>query len=315
MNIKQLETFYWVERLGSFRAAAEHVFATQSTVSMRIQELEDALGVKLFDRSHRTARLTPKGKQLVPFVEQIMEVVAEMQRRVSPTRSLSGLVRLGVVEIVASTWLPDFIRTLNQEYPNISLELEIALSFELTEKLRNGALDVIFSAGRPPGTSYIAEPLNAMELEWMAHPSLGIPEDPVHPHELQRWPFITLNRQSYHHATVESWLREHQMRCRKVVCNSMTVAATLVAAGIGVSLLTPACYRREVSDGLLQVVRTTGHIPPVELFAMYALDEFQPLAPLMATLAAQVSKHHTEGERATAPRATSAKVRRLGARK
>lgn len=313
--MKQIETFYWVERLGSFRAAAEHVFATQSTVSMRIQELEEALGVKLFDRSHRTARLTPKGKQLVPFVEQIMEVVAEMQRRVSPTQSLSGLVRVGVVEIVASTWLPDFIRTVNQEYPNISLELEIALSFELTEKLRNGALDVIFSAGRPPGTNYISERLNAMQLEWMANPSLGIPAGPVHPQELQHWPFITLNRQSYHHATVESWLRDHQMRCRKVVCNSMTVAASLVAAGIGVSLLTPACYRREIADGLLQVVRTTGHIPPVELFAMYALDEFQPLAPLMASLAAQVSKDPADGGGAAIRPAARLKTPRLRARK
>ena len=58
MNMKQLETFYWVERLGSFSAAAERVHATQSTISMRIQELEQSLGVKLFDLSHRMARLT-----------------------------------------------------------------------------------------------------------------------------------------------------------------------------------------------------------------------------------------------------------------
>ena len=53
MNIKQLETFYWIERLGSFSAAADKVFATQSTVSMRIHELEESLGVKLFDRTQQ----------------------------------------------------------------------------------------------------------------------------------------------------------------------------------------------------------------------------------------------------------------------
>ena len=76
MNMKQLETFYWVERLGSFSAAAERVHATQSTISMRIQELEQSLGVRLFDRSHRMARLTAKGRELLPYVRQMVELTS-----------------------------------------------------------------------------------------------------------------------------------------------------------------------------------------------------------------------------------------------
>lgn len=315
MNMKQLETFYWIERLGSFGAAAEHVFATQSTVSMRIAELEGSLGVKLFDRSRRSARLTPKGKELVPYVEQVMEVVAEMQRRVSPAQSRSGLVRVGVVDVIAVTWLPQFIRALQAECPNISLEVEVALSFELTEKLRTGGLDVVFAMGSPPGTNYVAEPLGAVDLEWMAHPGLDIPVGRVHPKVLQPWPFITLNRQSYHHATVESWLRENQVRARRVVvCNSMTVAAALVSAGIGISLLPPICYRREINEGFLRIVQTTRKLAPVKLFAMYAFDEFQPLAPLVTALAARVSKSQAPDEtairaRPRAKRPSRARVR------
>lgn len=297
MNIKQLETFYWIERLGSFSAAAERVFATQSTVSMRIQELEQSLGVKLFDRSHRTARLTPKGKELVPYVEQLIELTAEMQRRITPPESMSGLVRVGVVEIIASTWLPRFIRTLQETYPNIMLELEVALSFELTEKLRNGSLDVVYALGRPPGTNYVTESLGSVQLEWMASPGLGIPDDTVAPRDLQPWPFITLNRQSYHHARIQSWMKENKVRCRRIiVCNSMTVAATLVTAGIGVSLLPPRCYRREIEAGSLRIVRTTGGMPPVEFFAMYPMDEFQPLAQIVTELAARVSDFDRAGQ-------------------
>ncbi|WP_333842925.1 LysR family transcriptional regulator [Pelomicrobium sp.] len=297
MNIKQLETFYWIERLGSFSAAAERVFATQSTVSMRIQELEQSLGVKLFDRSHRTARLTPKGKELVPYVQQLIELTAEMQRRITPPESMSGLVRVGVVEIIASTWLPRFIRTLQETYPNILLELEVALSFELTEKLRNGSLDVVFALGRPPGTNYVIESLGSVQLEWMASPALGIPEDTVAPRDLQPWPFITLNRQSYHHARIQTWMKENKVRCRRIiVCNSMTVAATLVMAGIGVSLLPPRCYHREIEARALRIVRTTGGMAPVEFFAMYPLDEFQPLAQLVTGLAARVSDFDRAGQ-------------------
>jgi DNA-binding transcriptional LysR family regulator len=305
MNIKQLETFYWIERLGSFSAAAERVFATQSTVSMRIQELEQSLGVKLFDRSHRTARLTPKGKELVPYVQQLIELTAEMQRRITPPESMSGLIRVGVVEIIASTWLPRFIRTLQETYPNILLELEVALSFELTEKLRNGSLDVVFALGRPPGTNYVTESLGSVQLEWMASPALGIPEDTVAPRDLQPWPFITLNRQSYHHARIQTWMKENKVRCRRIiVCNSMTVAATLVMAGIGVSLLPPRCYHREVEAGALRIVRTTGAMPSVEFFAMYPLDEFQPLAQLVTALAARVSDFDRAGQQFNGATAT-----------
>lgn len=297
MNIKHLETFYWIARLGSFTAAAERVFTTQSTVSMRIQELEQSLGVKLFDRSHRTARLTPKGKELVFYVEQLIELTAEMQRRITPPESLSGLIRVGVVEIIASTWLPRFIHTLQETYPNIQLELEVALSLELAEKLRNGSLDVIFALGRPPGTNYVTESLGSVQLEWMANPRLGIPSGTVAPKDLQRWPFISLNRLSYHHANIEAWMKENKVRCRRIiVCNSMTVAASLVISGIGLSLLPPLCYRREIEEGSLRIIHTTGHMSPVEFFAMYPMDQFQPLAHLVTELAMQISDFDRAGQ-------------------
>lgn len=302
MNIKQLETFYWISRLGSFSAAAERVFATQSTVSMRIQELEGSLGVTLFDRSHRTARLTPKGKELVAYVEQLIGLTAEMQRHITPPDALSGLVRVGVVEIVAASWLPRFIRALHESYPNIKLELEVALSFELTEKLRAGSLDVVFALGRPPGTNYVAESLGSIDWEWMASPTLGIPEGVVTPQALQRWPFITLNRLSYHNARVQAWMRENRVRCDRIImCNSMTMAATLVAAGLGISLLPPTCYRREIEEGSLKIVRTKNDNSWAEVFAMYPVDEFQPLSGLITEVAARVSDFERTDAKGRAP--------------
>lgn len=297
MNIKNLETFYWIARLGSFTAAAERVLATQSTVSMRIQELEKSLGVKLFDRSHRSSRLTPKGKELVLYVEQLIELTTEIQQRITPSESMSGLIRVGVVEIIAYTWLPRFIRTLRDSYPKVTLELEIALTAELVAKLANGSLDVIFALGSPPNANYVSESLGLIQLEWMANPELGIPHSTVAPKDLEPWPFITLNRLSYHHVAVQSWMKKNKVHCRKViVCNSMTVAATLVSAGIGISLLPPLCYRREMQMGSLQVIRTTAGMRPVEFSAMYPVGALQPLAPLVTELAVRISDLEVDGD-------------------
>lgn len=308
MNLRHLETFYWIARLGSFTAAAERVLSSQSTVSSRIRDLEQSLGVRLFDRDRRSARLTPKGKELVFYVERLLELTNEMQQRITPSDSVTGLVRVGVVEIIAYTWLPQFIRALRLTYPNVALELEIALTAELVEKLVDGSLDVVFALGNPPSANYASEPLGSIQLEWMAHPELGLPARAVAPKALEEFPFITLNRHSYHHATIQAWMKKNQVRCRKViVCNSLMVAANLVSAGVGISLLPPACYRREVEQGSLRVVRTTAAMPPVHFSGIYPVDEFQPLAPLVTALAVKVSQADTTGAPAKRARVSAGK--------
>ena len=58
INLRQLLALHWIERLGTFERAAEHLNTTQSAISKRIQELEASTGLQLFDRSQRGARLT-----------------------------------------------------------------------------------------------------------------------------------------------------------------------------------------------------------------------------------------------------------------
>ena len=79
MKLQQLETFFWVVKLGSFAAAATRLHATQSTISMRIRELEKSLGVELFDRSQRSAKLTPKGSELMGYAERLLDMATELE--------------------------------------------------------------------------------------------------------------------------------------------------------------------------------------------------------------------------------------------
>jgi DNA-binding transcriptional LysR family regulator len=60
-------------------------------------------------------------------------------------------------------------------------------------------------------------------------------------------------------------------------------------AGVGVTLLPPGTYHRELQEGVLRILRTPVGMPPVEVFAMYAEDEFQPLAPLISRFAVEVA--------------------------
>src|SRR3954466_7370864 len=142
MNRKQLETFAAIVRLGSFAAAAARLNATQSTVSARIQELEQSLGVVLFDRTQRRAHLTAKGRELISYAQAAMNLFSEIEHQVGNPEALSGTVRVGVAEMVAISWLADFVSTLHKGFPNLKLEFDVNLTADLLSKLNDGELDI-----------------------------------------------------------------------------------------------------------------------------------------------------------------------------
>lgn len=290
MNIKQLETFYWAAKLGSFTAAAERMNSTQSTVSMRIQDLEQDFGVELFDRSQRTARVTARGRELIRYAEQMLNLSAEIRDRISAPGSIPGSVRLGVAEVVSVTWLPKLIRTLHERHPKIVLELDEALTEELFERLRAGQLDLILAPGRMPGYSLVTRSLGFVDFAWMASPDLAVQDGRLGPQDLQHFPIIALSPKSVHHTKTEDWFRSRGAFCQRLyTCKSFGVASSLAAAGLGITLLPIEQYRDWIEAGKLRIIDTDPPIAPVEFTAMIAMSGVQPLTELIADLARDVS--------------------------
>lgn len=290
MNLRQIETFYWAGKLGSFSAAAERLNATQSTISMRIIELEREFGVDLFDRSQRAARITAKGRELMYYAEQVLHLMVEMQERVAGIDATPGVLRLGVVEMVSITWLPRLVKAIHDQFPRITLELDEALTNDLTERLTQGSLDIILAPGRVTGYSVTPVSLGTVRFAWMTSPSLGVPEAVLTPRQMQDWPVIALTRESYHHTAIEEWFRFGAARCRRIdTCKSFSVASSLAAAGLGITLLPPRSYEREIQEGRLRIIETSPAFPAVEFTATCAVESMQPVARRIAALAGELS--------------------------
>lgn len=298
MTLKQLETFYWVTRLGGFAAAAKHLHSTQSAVSMRIQDLEGSLGVPLFDRNQRSARLTAKGQELIQYAERLMTVASEIRHRIGDPKVLSGTVRLGVTEFVAVTWLPGLVAAINENYPDIALELDVDLTLTQLQKLQNGDLDVAVLPGpiEEPGLTNV--PLGSVEFAWMASPKLGVPHKNLTPRDLQAWPLLTLTRHSNLHKLLGAWFEESGATVRRVdVCNSIGVLAALTMAGLGVSFLPREHFANELESGRLQILHLTPKLPDLEYFAVFEKRQTQPLSQTIAHLAQQCSSFRKAGTR------------------
>ena len=243
MNIRQLESFVAIAQLGSFSAAASRLNASQSTISARIQELEQTLGITLFDRSQRVVRLTSKGRELLPHAQHAVSAFTEIRRRVSAPELLSGLIRMGVAELVAVSWLPQFIAAIRDQYPKLLMEFSVLLTADILDLLKGGHLDMAIIPGSRFDPSFVTKSTGWVRFTWMAGKSFEEPSRVCTPDKLRKHRILSLGKRSYHSQTMYEWLDNEENEITRVdVCNSMSVIASLTAAGLGVSLLPEQCY-------------------------------------------------------------------------
>lgn len=304
MTLKQLSTFYWVVRLGGFAAAAEHLHTTQSAVSMRMQELEQSLGIELFDRSQRSARVTTKGKELLKYAEQLMTITSEIQHRIGGPQTLTGVIGLGATEIVAVSWLPKLVAAIHENCPGIVLRLDVDAAINQVRKLERGAIDVAIISGRIDDPRFTCMSVGWLDFDWMASPKLGISNKVLSPKDLQQWPLLTLAPDSTSYKQLDCWFEENNAPIdRSDVCNSLGVLAALAIAGLGVSYLPRGHYVNEIASKKLQVLNVQPTLPGLEYFVVFEKRLAQPVSHVIAGLARQHTTFRTAKVAAQRPTA------------
>ena len=148
LDFELLRAFVAVADCGGFHRAAERLNLTQSTVSReQIKRLELETKRPLFRRTTRTVALTDDGEMLLGDARRLLQLEEAARHRLAAPR-LSGTVRLGVVEEVASGSLPPALGRFATLHPGVKLEVQIGVSAELIEQLNAGRLDIVFASAR-----------------------------------------------------------------------------------------------------------------------------------------------------------------------
>jgi DNA-binding transcriptional LysR family regulator len=151
MEFELLRSFVAVAECGGFHRAAERLNLTQSTVSQQVKRLELETKCPLFRRTTRSVALTDDGHMLLGDARRLLQLEGAARQRLGAPR-LSGTVRLGVVEEVASGSLPSALARFATLHRGVKLEVQIAVGMELIDQFNAGRLDVVFAA-RPLGTA------------------------------------------------------------------------------------------------------------------------------------------------------------------
>lgn len=286
MNFRQFEALYWIARLGSFHAAARHLKTSQPAISARIREMEQLLGVTLFDRSERKVRPTPKGHEMLRYAAQMMAIAAEIQQRVGTREALTGRVRLGVPSISALTWLPSLLDRVTRTYPGLIVEFTVDSSEILDEQMRNGLLDVAVLAGPVVSPKVTTESLGRVALAWLCSPRLDLPIGTLGAADIALWPVITDRAGTHLHGAAMDWFRaESAEPMRHHGCSSLPTRIQLAVRGVGIALASPPAASRELAHGALRLVETARPPPSLEYVLAYSSVGLEPGGRLVAEMA------------------------------
>ena len=154
--------FYYVAQYRSFTRAAEVLHGSQPNITRTINLLEQELGCRLFERSHRGVALTPEGGQLFAHVQIMQEQMQAAESELASRRSLhSGRVAIGASETALHGLLLPVLRDFRRRYPGVRLQITNHSTPPAIGALRSGLVELAV-VGTPCGE--LAAPLTEQRL-------------------------------------------------------------------------------------------------------------------------------------------------------
>ena len=242
-DLRHIRAFLTAARLGNFTRAAAEVHVSQSAFSVQIKQLEDSLGVVLFDRSKRRVALTSAARELIVPLERILidlEAVAVQTQELAGLRR--GIVTIAALPSVAAGVLPQAIKKFIETYPGIAVRVHDVVSEKLIEAVKQEQVDFGIGSQVRVDRELKMTPLfvdRFCAFVTASHPIAK--RKSVTLEELSAYPLILTGKDSSVRELLEGAFRRERLSIAIAFeTNHMSTAIGLARAGLGVAAL-PEC--------------------------------------------------------------------------
>ena len=245
LTIRQLRYFVAAAEIGQVSQAAIHLNISQSAVTTAIRDLETLLGVELFVRSSQGVNLTDRGRHFLNHAYQVLRSVDEALNLPHTDGVANGRIRIAASYTVQGYFLPYHLQRLSHWYPDISIELFEYERSIIENQLADGSIDMaIVLTDNLTHADIVSEKLVASERRlWLPsnHPlgfkkrlSLG---------DIEKEPFIMLTVDEADKSAMRYW--GHKGLEPNVILRTSSVESvrSMVANGLGISILSDLVYR------------------------------------------------------------------------
>src|SRR6266567_4218154 len=241
LNLHQLATFQVVAKHCSYVRAAEELHFSQPAVSAQIRQLEETLGVKLFDQIGRKTHLTHSGEELYLYSQKIFTLIDETLETMESLRSPHyGRLSVGADTTVGTYVIPGLLGKFHQFYSEVEITLDVVNRAALVDALVNNRIDMAIVGRVPDDIPVVIEPFALNELVLVASPVhrlAGRRSVPLE--ELAKEHFLLREIGSGTRAALETVLQEAgiPLQVSMQVGNNSAIKQG-VAAGLGIELET-----------------------------------------------------------------------------
>lgn len=242
MDMKQLKYFNTIAEEGQVTRAAKKLHIAQPPLSQSLKGLEEELGVKLFERNGRQMELTQAGRVLHEKAVQLFDMFDDIVNEVSATDAgVSGQLAIGSVKS-SFKHVADKIAHFQEYFPRVTFDIRDGDSYRLSELLKSREIDIAivrlpiqlddFDIVHLPDERYVV----------VAHESYKdlLPQNQVTPQDLESLPLLLLKRVSgsgQYETIIEGFKRAKVEPDVRVVCPDVEMLLTLVAKGVGISIV------------------------------------------------------------------------------
>lgn len=283
MNLKQAQYVKTISQTGSLTAAAKKLYVSQPSLSQMLRQIEDEIGLQIFDRSVSPFRITYAGEKYLEAADAIISANAQLERQLHEIRNdHSGRLRLGISVSRAMQVMPLVLPTFIEQYPDVKLELTECGSAGLEELLNNGQIDLAMAAIESDSTNMAYELIEKETVGILAGKNCKIAKrtisgTPISIRDVEEERFVYLTKSHSSRVIQDKLFRKYGISPRILLETDSLEVGRRVAVDAGACMLLPNIYIDEY------VRQKRGEFFPLadyenhrHFYACYRKDEFMP---------------------------------------
>lgn len=294
LTFRQLKIFEAVSRQLSYTKAAKELHLTQPAVSMQIKQMEDNVGVALFETIGRQMSLTHPGEEMQDYARKILHTLDEVDDMFDELKGLSkGSLSISVAT-TAGAFATRLVSAFAKEHPEISFNLNVANRSTLLAELDRNERDFVIMGRPPPGQGLVAKPIMENPLVIVApadHPLCQQKHIPLHGVLKER--FVVRESDSGTRNALERFFREHGVSfTSSIELASNEAIKQAVMAGLGLGITSLHTLELELETGRLKVLDVENF--PINRTWYVVQREGKRLSPLAMSFKRFVFKNAEE---------------------
>ncbi|MHC5218139.1 LysR family transcriptional regulator [Enterococcus sp. LJL128] len=291
MNLRKYLIFQEVAKTENFTKAAGNLFITQSAVSHAVKELEEQAGTQLFERLHKSVRLTSAGELLLSEVLPVLEEYKKLERRVQ-TIEKEAPIQIASCITIAQIWLPAIIQDFQRKYPKTPVKVMVNSAEKSLALLKQGKADIAFLEGDVLERNILTKKFASYDI-WAVRAPDGQKVRSMTIKQLLEEKLLLRERGSAVREILESTvtLAGYQVVPQWTSVDSQTLIEA-AKAGLGISILPKVLVESELAAGRLEQIKLSDVHLTNDLTVALNKNKYRNQAlQYLWTIASQSEKH------------------------